>query len=277
MSQPPVNYLPNVIKAAQEAGAVLASHFYGGFAHQVTMKSDQSPVTQADVAANEIIVEHLKKTDVTIPILSEENDIPDYSIRQTWTRYWLIDPLDGTRGFIKHSPEFCVNIALIENHAPILGVIYSPVSKECFYAIKNNGAFFIDPKNNSTHHITTLKNKTGTLCFLTGRFDRTLQMRHRKKLLEKQFGAISMIQMNSALKFPHIARGLADVYVRFGQTSEWDTAAGQCIVEEAGGVVVDFNGDSLHYNAQSSLINPPFIAMGDALHCKDILLGLRTP
>lgn len=276
MSQLVTDYLPSVITAAEKAGAILASYFYSGFAHQVTMKSDQSPVTQADVAANETIIEQLKKIDTNIPILSEENDIPDYSVRQEWTRYWLIDPLDGTRGFIKRNAEFCVNIALIENHAPILGVIYSPVSKECFYATKNNGAFFIDPNSNLTHSMKTTKNKTALLCFLTGRFDQALQMQNRKNLLEKQFGIVSITQMNSALKFPQIARGLADVYVRFGPTSEWDTAAGQCIVEEAGGAVVDFNGDPLHYNAKSSLINPSFIAMGDASQCKKYIIGITN-
>ena len=137
-----MDYLTPAIEAAKKAGVALASYFHGGFAQQVTVKTDQTPVTQADVAANQIITEHLKQIDINIPILSEENDIPDYSVRQKWARYWLIDPLDGTRGFIKRSPEFCVNIALIENHAPILGVIYSPVDQCCYYAVKNKGAFY---------------------------------------------------------------------------------------------------------------------------------------
>lgn len=269
-----MDYLSSVIEAAKKAGEALAGYFNSGFSHQVTMKSDQSPVTQADVAANKIITEHLKKIDATIPILSEENEIPDFSVRQQWTRYWLIDPLDGTRGFIKRNAEFCVNIALIENHVPILGVVYSPISKECFYAKKNQGAFFIDPHSHLVHKIETNKNTTEALRFLTGHFDHLLQMHDRKKALEKQFGNVSIRQMNSALKFPQIARGLADVYVRFGQTSEWDTAAGQCIVEEAGGAVVDFSGNPLQYNRQSSLINPSFIAMGDVAQCKRLLDGI---
>ena len=215
MSHNVMDYLPDVITAAKKAGEVLSTHFHGGFSHSVTMKSDQSPVTQADIAADKIITEYLSRIDSTIPILSEENEIPDFSVRQTWSRYWLIDPLDGTRGFIKRSPEFCVNIALIENHEPILGVIYSPISQDCFYATQNNGAFFIEPKNNSTQKMVVAKNNPERLHFLSGRFDQSLE---RKKLLEEQFGNITMTQMNSALKFPHIARGLADVYVRFGPT-----------------------------------------------------------
>lgn len=274
-----LSFLSLVIEAAKKAGEALAGYFNSGFSHQVLMKSDQSPVTQADVAANKIITEYLQKIDATIPILSEENEIPDFSIRQTWTRYWLVDPLDGTRGFIKRNAEFCVNIALIENHKPILGVVYSPISQECFYATKktkNQGAFFIDPRSDSIHKMETKKNKTEVLRFLTGHFDRVLQMRDRQKALEKQFGNVSITQMNSALKFPQIARGLADVYVRFGQTSEWDTAAGQCIVEEAGGAVVDFSGNPLQYNRKSSLINPSFIAMGDVAQCKRLLDGIAS-
>lgn len=267
-----MDYLHDAVNAAKKAGEVISSYFHGGFSHSVMMKSDQSPVTQADIAADKIITEYLSKIDSTIPILSEENEIPDFSIRQTWSRYWLIDPLDGTRGFIKRSPEFCVNIALIENHEPILGVIYSPISQACFYATKNNGAFFIEPKNNSIQKMMVVKSNLDHLHFLSGRFDRALE---RKKLLEKQFGHITLTQMNSALKFPYIARGLADVYVRFGPTSEWDTAAGQCILVAAGGSVVDFNGRPLQYNAKSSLTNPSFIAMGDVSQRERYIASLR--
>lgn len=257
-----MDYLPGAIQAAKKAGEALLSHFYSGFSHSITMKSDQSPVTQADIAANKIIVALLTKIDPAIPVLSEEGDIPDFSIRQAWTRYWLVDPLDGTRGYIRRSSEFCVNIALIENHEPILGVIYSPVDGMCYYAKKGSDAISLSSKTNAIQTIKVSKNNANTLRFLTGHFDKTFQLRDRKKSLEKSFGDVVITQMNSAIKFAVIASGLADVYVRFGPTSEWDTAAGQCIVEAAGGSVVDFNGQSLQYNRKSSLINPSFIAMG---------------
>ena len=267
-----MDYLPNVIIAAQKAGEVLAAYFHGGFSHQITMKSDQSPVTQADIAANKIICEHLKAIDASIPILSEENDIPDFATRQQWTRYWLIDPLDGTRGFIKRSPEFCVNIALIENHVATLGVIYSPIEKIVYYATKNNGAFLMNPNDSAIDKIVAEKSTTNAVRILCGRFDQNATL---TSSLEKFFDRVSVTQMNSALKFPQIARGLADVYVRFGPTSEWDTAAGQCIIEAVGGAVVDFNGKPLQYNAKSSLINPSFIAMGDVTQCERYLTAVN--
>lgn len=261
-----MDYLPAVIDAAQKAGEILLSHFHSGFSHSITIKSDQSPVTQADIAANKIIVELLKKIDPNIPILSEENDIPDFAIRQTWSRYWLIDPLDGTRGYIRRSPEFCVNIALIENYEPVLGVIYSPVDDTCYYATNHKDAFLIVPDTKVIQKISTAINNKNTLRFLTGNFD---------KKLEKQFGDVIITQMNSAIKFAVIANGLADVYVRFGPTSEWDTAAGQCIVIAAGGSVVDFNGHPLQYNRKSSLINPSFIAMGDRSRSEEYVNTIR--
>lgn len=254
-----MDYLPEVICAAQKAGDILESYFYSAFSHEITIKKDKSPVTKADVAADKFIREQLVKIDPTIPILSEESEIPDFSVRQQWSRYWLIDPLDGTRGFIRRSPEFSVNIALVENHKPTLGVVYSPIEKNTYYAQKNQGAFFSD-ENKNVQKIMTAAHDAKQLRFLCGHFDRALPY---QKILQDFFGAVSVTQMNSALKFPHVAKGMADVYVRFGQTSEWDSAAGQCVLEEAGGAVVDFQGHPLHYNAKSSLINPSFIAMGD--------------
>lgn len=254
-----MDYLSDAVKIAIHAGNILLSYFYNGFSQKVTLKSDQSPVTQADVVANDYITAALTQLNSAIPVLSEESNAPDFAMRQTWKRYWLIDPLDGTRGFIARSPEFCVNIALIENHMPILGVIYSPVEKICYYATKNSAAFLMDD-NNVTHTITTTKYDQKCLRFLCGHTDK---IEHYKKLLKKKFKNVVITQINSALKFGLIARGHADLYLRLGQTCEWDTAAGQCIVEAAGGWVVDFQGQPLQYNAKASLINPPFMAMGD--------------
>ncbi|OGT45654.1 MAG: 3'(2'),5'-bisphosphate nucleotidase [Gammaproteobacteria bacterium RIFCSPHIGHO2_12_FULL_38_11] len=262
-----MNYLPQAISIATHAGEILLSHFHSGFSHSIKIKSDHSPVTQADMASNKYITEQLIKLNSEIPVLSEENNIPDFSVRKKWERYWLIDPLDGTRGFINHSPEFCVNIALIENHEAALGVIYSPVEKICYYGVKNNGAFLIDA-NNTTQAITTSKNNLRPLRFLCGHTDRARQY---KKALEKKFKNVVITPMNSALKFGLVACGKDDLYVRFGPTSEWDTAAGQCIVEAAGGSVVDFQGKPLQYNAKESLLNSSFMTMGDNAQCQRYL------
>ncbi|EKD76831.1 MAG: 3'(2'),5'-bisphosphate nucleotidase [uncultured bacterium] len=184
-------------------------------------------------------------------------------MRQTWHRHWLVDPLDGTRGFIARNAEFTVNIALIENHQPILGVLYSPVNQHCFYAEKNCGAFLITGEN-ATPIALKSASVSHSLRFVCGRFDRSMQL---KEKLHELFSSVTMMQMNSAIKFGIIAQGLGDLYVRLGKTSEWDTAAGQCILEEAGGLVVDFQGNRLQYNTQSSLINPYFLAIGDRSQC----------
>lgn len=255
--------LQDVVRCAQKAGEVLLSHFYSAFSHQITMKPDQSPVTQADVAANAVINVGLTQIDPAIPILSEENNEIDYAIRKTWDRYWLVDPLDGTRGFIRRDASFCVNIALIENQKPILGVIYAPVEKYAVYAAKNQGVFLLH--DDEVKPISAAKFKENSLHILTGKYDKHPQFRER---LQTYFHKLSVTEMNSALKFAKIAQGFGDLYVRLGPTSEWDTAAGQCIVEEAGGLVVDFEGQPLQYNAKSSLINPSFLAMGDASQCE---------
>jgi len=252
--------LHDVINAAQAGGKIILAYFQGGFSQQVTIKSDQTPVTLADVAANQAITAALKKIDSRIPILSEENDIPDFSVRQQWSRYWLVDPLDGTRGFINRSAQFCVNIALIENQVPTLGVIYAPVEKQVCYAVRHAPAFFLQENQRESFQIKADKKMPNQMRLLTGHYDPRLTL---KDALRSYFGNVSIVKMNSALKFSMIARGMADLYVRFGSTSEWDTAAGQCILESAGGLVVDFQGNPLQYNAKSSLINPAFIAMGD--------------
>lgn len=253
--------LHDAINAAKAGGKTILDYFQGGYSQQVTIKSDQTPVTLADMAANKIITETLQKIDAHIPVLSEENTIPDFSVRQQWSRYWLIDPLDGTRGFINRSAEFCVNVALIENHVPILGVIYSPVEKQVCYATKYSDAFFLPDQETQPARLVANKKMPGQIRFLSGHHDPHPAL---KTALKSHFGNVSMVKMNSALKFSMIARGLADLYVRFGSTSEWDTAAGQCILESSGGLVVDFNGNPLQYNAKSSVINPSFIALGDA-------------
>lgn len=261
-----MNYLPDIITVATQAGEILMSYFHSGFSNPVSLKSDKSPVTQADIVASNFIVEQLKQIDLTTPILTEENSIPDFETRRQWKQYWLIDPLDGTRGFISHSPEFCVNIALIDNHVPILGVIYSPVEKICYYGSKNQGAFLKQDKHITSISVT--KNCGTPLRFLCGHHDKNHPLRDT---LHRVFKQVVVTQMNSAIKFGLIARGNADVYVRLGKTSEWDTAAGQCIIEAAGGAVVDFHGQPLQYNAKPSLINPSFMAIGDTKQLTQLL------
>ncbi len=224
---------------------------------KVQAKADNSPLTQADLLSNDILVEGLKKLNPDYPIVSEEMEKPPFAVRKTWQRSWLVDPLDGTREFVRHSGEFVVLIALIENHEPILGMIYAPVHQVGFYAIKGQGAFRW--QNDEVTRVHTRPWSTDKTLILASRGA-------REERLRKYFGFLPSFDWQpggSAIKFCRIAEGLADIYPRFGDTCEWDTAAGQILLQEAGGAVVDFNWQPLRYNAKESLLNPHFIAVGD--------------
>lgn len=224
----------------------------------VNNKADNSPLTNADIAAHHTICSLLEKLTPDVPILSEESsDIP-YSQYRRWSHYWLIDPLDGTRGFIKHNGEFTVNIAFIENHEPKLGVVYVPITDICYYAASQLGAF----KKNADGTTEVIQTKTSAIDHITLASSRTHGHEKQQSLLN-HFRNTKVITTGSSLKFCMVAEGSVDIYPRFGLTSEWDTAAAQCIVEEAGGSVVDMNFQPLRYNQKDSLLNPEFLVIAD--------------
>ncbi len=253
------SWLDPVVAIAQKAGREILPYFYASSEEiGVTQKRDHTLLTKADVRANEIIFEGLHKLTPSIPVLSEEGVIPSYEIRKNWTRYWLVDPLDGTRGFVEHSDEFTVNIALIDQHHSRMGVVYAPAKNSCYFAIKGKGAFKQIEKNTPIAiHTKSLDWKSFQV--LLGRYLRSPRLPD----LFKQIPGCDLIRMNSSLKFCWIAERKGDIYPRFGNTSEWDTAAAQCVLEAAGGAVLDFNGNPLHYNTSESLVNPAFVAFGD--------------
>ncbi len=250
--------LPHVIEIAMQAG-VATLDFYGGSAEKlnVTKKQDSTLLTQADLTAHAVIDADLKALSL-FPVLSEEGELFDDKTRFSWPTYWLVDPLDGTRGFVERRGEFTVNIALIHQHQPVLGVIYAPQLDALYYAIKGDKAYHryakAQPLVLSTRAIDWENYK-----ILLGHYQ------HARPLVElvHQLDGAELEHINSSLKFCVIAQGEADCYPRLGKTSEWDTAAAQCILQSAGGRVVDFSGQPLQYNAKSSLINPPFLAVGD--------------
>lgn len=251
--------LSEVVDIAKAAGAVLLPYYQKIAAHQITRKNDKTPVTEADIAAHRIINDQLSQLTPNWPVLSEEGDIPVYGVRKQWQSYWLVDPLDGTRGFIRHSDEFTVNIALIEAGKPILGVIFQPVGGHCFYAVDGGRAY--SQSGDEDASVLSLKaNRSETLRILSGHYDKSAKLIQR---LSPSLGEIQWIKMNSSLKFAALAEDVGDLYCRYGPTSEWDTAAGQCILTAAGGAVVDFSGKPLQYNAKSSLLNPSFLAVRD--------------
>jgi 3'(2'), 5'-bisphosphate nucleotidase len=241
---------------AQRAAAAILDVYESDFA--VEQKDDRSPLTAADLAAHRVIVTALDGLTPRWPVLSEESAGIAWRERARWTRYWLVDPLDGTREFVKRNGEFTVNIALIDDHKPVLGVVQTPVSGELACAWEGGGAWLADTPGAKATRIGTRRRASP----LTVAGSRSHASGHETSLLAR-LGACAKMPLGSSLKFVRIAAAEADLYLRLGPTSEWDTAAGQCVLEQAGGAVLDFDGRPLRYNTRDSLINPDFFAIGD--------------
>lgn len=224
----------------------------------VVQKSDDSPVTAADMAAHHTIVDGLAELTPDIPVLSEESAKIPFEERSQWQKYWLVDPLDGTREFVKRNGEFTVNIALIDNHESVLGVVFAPVTGELYYAERGIGAFKKFP-DSEPQKISSRK-KTEQSTIIAG--SRSHRGDSLIRFLEN-LGDYEVIPMGSSLKSCLVAEGRADIYPRLGPTSEWDTAAAQCVVEEAGGVLTTTDMKPMRYNTKDSLLNPHFLVIGD--------------
>ena len=241
---------------ARRAGAAILEIYAGSFA--IEHKGDDSPLTAADMAAHRVIVEGLQALTPDLPILSEESAGIDWSERKSWNRYWLVDPLDGTREFIKRNGEFTVNIALIEDHSPVLGVVLTPVTGELHCGVRDEGAFLESAPGALPRPIET--RAAAAMPVVAGSRSHAQE---RTGAMLANLGEHRMVSMGSSLKFCLVARGEADLYLRLGPTSEWDTAAAQCVLVEAGGNVLDMQGNPLRYNTKESLLNPEFVAIGD--------------
>jgi 3'(2'), 5'-bisphosphate nucleotidase len=249
-------WLERIALLARRAGEAILEVYGSDFA--VNRKDDASPVTAADLAAQRVIVEGLSDMTADIPVVSEEALIPSWDVRRAWSRYWLVDPLDGTREFVKRNGEFTVNIALIENHRPVLGVVLAPVTGDLYAAANGLGAYREPVEGAAPVPIHTRRRAQP----LTIAGSRSHGSERQARMLEG-IGAHEVVPLGSSLKFCVIARGDADLYLRLGPTSEWDTAAAQCVLEEAGGAVLDLQGQPFRYNTRDSLLNPEFIACGD--------------
>ena len=249
--------LYQVLAIARQAGAEIDAIYHTDFT--VENKLDQSPLTAADLAAHRHIVAALSALSPW-PILSEEAaDIP-WETRRQWQRYWLVDPLDGTKEFVKRNGEFTVNIALIDAGEPILGVVVAPVLKRAYFAAKGVGAFRQDDAAPAQAiHIAANPAPGKPLRVLGSRSHSTPEMDQFLQLLQR-IGPIELLSIGSSLKFCLLAEGAADVYPRLGPTSEWDTAAAHCVLQQAGGEVLNPAMQPLRYNQQAGLLNPYFIA-----------------
>ncbi len=232
---------------------------------EVTHKNDSSPLTKADLASNKIIKTALHNLDTTIPILSEES-LVKWGTRKSWNKYWLVDPLDGTKEFIKHNGEFTVNIALVEKNNPILGVIFAPAKSAIYFAQKGYGTFTID----TSVELNSLDKATQISVLKQSDPVRIIGSRSHSNnsfttWVNEKFPNAQIIQAGSSLKFCLIANGNADIYPRFGPTSEWDIAAGHIILNEAGGKILTLSNKEIKYNQKESLLNPEFIASNNTI------------
>jgi len=230
--------------------------------YNIDMKDDLTPVTSADFAAHSVILNALTELTPNIPVLSEEAANIPFHERKTWDTYWLVDPLDGTREFIKRNGEFSVNIALISGNESVLGVIYIPVTQTCYYATKGNGAY---KKENGeiAKPISAKKTCQESIIIAGSRSYRDTSLDNFLKNIELHSGQYEIICMGSSIKSCLVAEGKVDIYPRLGPTSEWDTAAAQCIVEESGGLITDTSLQPLKYNTKDTLLNPHFLAFAD--------------
>lgn len=242
--------LKEVKEIAREAGAAIMD-IYRSDDFDVQKKADDSPLTKADLAAHNIICDGLRALDIQYPVISEESSNISWAQRKHWCRYWLVDPLDGTKEFIKRNDEFTVNIALIEKGVPILGVVYAPALDAMYTGERDRGAFLNDKA------ISVASRKSETLRVVGSRSHPSQETTDWLDALGKPY---EMLGVGSSLKFCLVAEGKADIYPRLGPTNEWDTAAAHAVLSAAGGQVTTLAGNPLLYNQKEDYLNPHFIA-----------------
>ncbi len=246
-----------IVALAEEAGHAILEVYSTNF--DVQSKADESPLTQADLASNRRIMAGLETLTPGIPIISEEVGLPEFEERSAWPVYWLIDPLDGTKEFVNRNGEFTVNIALIDDNRPVLGVVHVPVHKRTYLGCEGIGSERRD-EGAAPQAIRVAAKSSETVRVVGSRS-------HRGASLDAYLAAIGdhdMVPMGSSLKFCVVAEGGADIYPRLGPTSEWDTAAAQAVVEQAGGSVVTLDGKPMKYNTKAEILNPHFFVIGAA-------------
>lgn len=255
--------IQTLIDIAGRAGDAILEIYRQDFS--VEIKSDHSPLTQADKNANEVILAGLKALDDSIPVISEENKLTDYDTRKHWTSCWIVDPLDGTKEFIRKNGEFTVNIALVRAGIPVLGVVHVPAQQITYYAEKGKGSFKLSHRSVTPLKIRPLA-EDGILKIVGSRSHQTPELLEYVEQQKKKFPNVDFVAAGSSLKFCLIAEGKADVYPRLGPTMEWDTCAGQIVATEAGAEVLRWdNGEALNYNRED-LLNPYFIVKNPHLH-----------
>ena len=249
-----------LIDITRKAGEAILEVY--GTSFDVQSKSDDSPLTQADLRAHRVIVDGLAQLDASIPIISEESEPPAFAERSTWTRYWLVDPLDGTKEFVNRNGEFTVNIALIDDHRAVLGVVGVPVQGRVYVGdVAAAETYCLEGDNRRTLHTRDLRD--GAITVVASRSHGGERLERYLDDLRGEFGEVSRTPVGSSLKLCMLAQGDADFYPRLGPTSEWDIGAAHAVLAAAGGEVTLFDGSPMRYNTKESFLNPEFMAVAD--------------
>jgi 3'(2'), 5'-bisphosphate nucleotidase len=251
-----------LLELVEEAGRAIMKIYAEDF--EVTTKSDESPLTQADLSAHRILVEGLKTLSPDVPVFSEEDADIEFAIRRAWSRYWLIDPLDGTREFIGRNGEFTVNVALIDNHEAVFGVVGIPAQAVLFWGDVRAGTAFRRASGKTTRIHSRCRDEAEPLAIVASRSHGGERLENWLDTVAQMFGETTRTPVGSSLKLCILAEGRADLYPRLGPTSEWDIAAAHAVLVAAGGDLWAADGSTLRYNTKESVLNPDFIAAGDA-------------
>ena len=252
----------HLVSVIKEAGDAILKVYESDF--EVENKADESPLTQADLAAHEVIMKGLTELDPNVPIISEESVPPGYDVRRSWSRYWLVDPLDGTKEFVNRNGEFTVNIALIENHAPAWGIVGVPVQEKIYIGdVAEGRAKLLEADGAREIRGREMDQDTAELVVVASRSHGGERLEQYLDELEGKMNSMSRTPVGSSLKLCVLAAGEADCYPRLGPTSEWDIGAAHAVLHAAGGEVYQFDRSPLDYNAKESFLNPEFVAVAD--------------
>lgn len=253
-----------LIALTEAAGAAILEVYETDF--DVETKTDESPLTQADLASHRTIEAGLARLTPDIPLFSEESELPPFEVRSQWPRYWLVDPLDGTKEFVNRNGEFTVNIALIDGRRPVLGIVGVPVRQQVYVGVQGQGAYRLSRAAGEPDRIELegrSRDDETPLVVVASRSHGGERLEQYLLALEETFGAVSRTPVGSSLKLCILAEGAADLYPRLGPTSEWDIAAAHAVLSAAGGEVWAVDGSPLAYNAKESVLNPEFFAAAD--------------
>ena len=268
--------LDAVIAIARKAGEAILTVYNRPGDLSVQSKGDESPLTEADLASHHAIMEGLAALPDQYPVMSEEStEQVGWDVRRNWERFWLVDPLDGTKEFVKRNGEFTVNIALIHKGRPLLGVVYVPVTGVTYAGLVGTGAWKIEGGNCARIRVRDLAaaKAAGKPVIVASRSHGGDKLEPLLKDIELKIGAFDTANLGSSLKICLVAEGRADLYPRLGPTSEWDTGAAQAVLEAAGGALLDPSLQPLPYNRGESVLNPHFVCIGDRSGSWDFLAG----